>query len=495
MGQKSPSQLEGNNSPEDEDSNLSDSESDPPVELLERDTTFGGAFSGDANAELTCYFWGTSSLSLHLSRRVIVSSLPRKIDNATWMAMFDTNLCISSFVLLNHGMSAVYDEKGELYSFGYAPLGNGNELSFVKPVKIGAFDAETIVNVSGGYKNRSTTGHVLFLAENGRLFGCGDNRYFQACGEDLVVDSLRSPVRVGERTYCDMACGLKFSGAILSARKKMLSFGFAQRGCLGNELKEWKYKKSKPVKVTRLPRKSDWTIAAYCPGWGHCLALTKSSDGTESTVFVWGHNSEGQHGDASQSTKPDLDHESPEEIVFFRQKSIVVERIASGHAHCAAISEFGELYMWGLNIDGRCGVPVDTGFHRGESEHSNVLLPTLVIMPTGSGASWVCMSVSCATMHTLALFEDMVGGRRACFSWGTGQDGELGHGHREDGGDGPEEVVLEKYTVEGEEDSEMVVVAVHACRSLSFCVCSRRKTGERDLRDMKIQLLRDLLAL
>lgn len=71
--------------------------------------------------------------------------------------------------------------------------------------------------------------------------------------------------------------------------------------------------------------------------------------------------------------------------------------IAVGGWHSAAISEFGDLYVWGWNKHGQLGIPV-------RHKRSIYLLPELIdIYEAGSEDPSEINLVSCGTSHTIIL--------------------------------------------------------------------------------------------
>jgi len=86
----------------------------------------------------------------------------------------------------------------------------------------------------------------------------------------------------------------------------------------------------------------------------------------------------------------------------------VIKVVSAGYRHSAAVSDTGELYTWGEGDFGRLG--------HGDTNGRPV--PTLVRDISGVG------SVACGNAHTLALSSD----GRTVWSFGSGDNGKLGHG-------------------------------------------------------------------
>ena len=92
---------------------------------------------------------------------------------------------------------------------------------------------------------------------------------------------------------------------------------------------------------------------------------------------------------------------------------IVVAHLACGAAHCAIVTDAGELYTWGENGCGQLG--------HGDKRH--LKRRRLVVFAHGCGAGTSITGVACGRSHTLAL---TTGGR--LFACGSDKHGQLGLG-------------------------------------------------------------------
>ncbi|KAL0271708.1 UNVERIFIED_CONTAM: hypothetical protein PYX00_008714 [Menopon gallinae] len=130
---------------------------------------------------------------------------------------------------------------------------------------------------------------------------------------------------------------------------------------------------------------------------GHTLALTENG-----RLYSWGDGDYGKlgHGNCTIQRSPRL--------VGGALEGKIVKQVSAGYRHSAVVTEDGELYTWGEGEFGRLG--------HGDSNSCQV--PTLVRDLSGVG------SVSCGSAHTLALSAD---GRKV-WSFGSGDNGKLGHG-------------------------------------------------------------------
>ncbi|KAL1139382.1 hypothetical protein AAG570_006366 [Ranatra chinensis] len=130
---------------------------------------------------------------------------------------------------------------------------------------------------------------------------------------------------------------------------------------------------------------------------GHSLAL--SEDGQ---VYSWGDGDYGKlgHGNSTTQRQPKL--------IAGPLLGLKIVNISAGYRHSAAVTDDGQLYVWGEGDLGRLGL--------GDNRSKNI--PTLVPDLSGVG------SVACGSAHTLVLSSD----GKTVWSFGSGEAGKLGHG-------------------------------------------------------------------
>ncbi len=147
-------------------------------------------------------------------------------------------------------------------------------------------------------------------------------------------------------------------------------------------------------------------IVAMDGGGGHiCILL----DGGQ--VRCWGSAEYGETPQAGSSADVELDG--------------VAVGIATGWHHSCALMGSGEVYCWGLNSFGMLG----QGNLLDRRADSKVQGPARVPLP------FAAIAISAFGSHTCAVLE---GGVLAC--WGDNEYGQLGLGHTEIIGDGPDEM-------------------------------------------------------
>jgi alpha-tubulin suppressor-like RCC1 family protein len=88
-----------------------------------------------------------------------------------------------------------------------------------------------------------------------------------------------------------------------------------------------------------------------------------------------------------------------------------ISQVVCGGSHSGALTEQGQVFMWGLNRNGQCGVA---------ARSDSVLEPKLVDMSGMEGRPAV--AVVCGRNHSA-----MVTAEGRVYSWGAASFGRLGH--------------------------------------------------------------------
>ena len=166
-------------------------------------------------------------------------------------------------------------------------------------------------------------------------------------------------------------------------------------------------------------------------GLNHSGAVSVSG---EVYTFGWGLNGRLGHGDCNKRCSPCLVEKLKDELVF-------VMDVACGGASTGIVSDQGDVWSWGWNFYGQCGIPLadessasnspsvfddypsaptSEGGDEGEGGGGNVLLPRLTL----SGK--VVTSLSLGFAHAAAI--SAVG---ELYTWGFNEEGQLGLGHEQ----------------------------------------------------------------
>ncbi|MQY14324.1 hypothetical protein SRB5_44880 [Streptomyces sp. RB5] len=210
-------------------------------------------------------------------------------------------------------------------------LGDGTEEVRLTPVEVELPADARIVRAAGGAH------FSLALAEDGRLFGWGDNSYGQL-GDDTTTEH-HTPVEVhlpDGVQVTQVAAGGGHSLALTSAGD-VLAWGHNFYGELGDGGNTDRHE---PVE-TLLPAGAD--VSEVAVGWRHSLALTTDGD-----VLAWGNNTFGQLGDNTAEGRN-------EPVAVHLPAGVSVVDIGSGSYHSLAATSDGDVLAWGDNFWGQLG--------------------------------------------------------------------------------------------------------------------------------------------
>ncbi len=308
-----------------------------------------------------------------------------------------------------------------------------------KPSRVVGLQGVHIVQVAlGGW-------HALALDKDGQCWAWGGNEYNQCDsvggGRDLTVPSrCLTSVRVIQVEAGGMhSVALSEAGHIWQWGEPWGEF----------EMTVHREPRRLEVGVGHGADRGNATVIKVACGAFHNLALTSSG-----AVFSWGINDYGQLGNGTTSN-------SKVPILVEGLQDVSIRDVACGGWHSVAISEAGEVFVWGRGEYGRLGL--------GDKSGASKLRPTKV-----EGLEGHCVvEASCGGTHTLVVTD---GGR--IFVWGRGSFGRLGTGN-EQNYFGPVEVELP-----GGPDRWWVITAAAGGRhSMCLAVPDNGDIGERLLGD------------
>lgn len=259
------------------------------------------------------------------------------------------------------------------------------------PRLVKGYDGEPVRMVTGSWK------HTLFLTEDQRAFGFGNNDYGQLGIPFMQKHEVSYPVCLQTLQVVKLvkiATG-RCHSVCLSNEGQVFSFGYQEFGQLGNGVIS-KNIEELPTRIDRLLKHKLTDVAC---GLDHTLVLTENGD-----VHAWGFNQEGQCGDDSAT---DLDIPTP--VKGLTKK---VTRVFAGLDYSMAVTEDGDFFTWGAG----------EGLQMANGEKDIKLKPVLSGIPNEKITDMACSGAS-----VVALTES-----NAVYSWGVGMTGRLGHGDEED---------------------------------------------------------------
>jgi alpha-tubulin suppressor-like RCC1 family protein len=321
-------------------------------------------------------------------------------NNAQTISSNESNESIKDNSLGNFNIK----KEGLVLSFGKADqgkLGHGDiQLNRLVPTLIENLQTIGITKVA------SMSTNVIAIDSNGSAYvwGAGSG------GSPNTLHGLRSEIYPVILEYLppksivvDISCGLAHSLFLLDSGR-VLSRGNGSNGRLG--LGDC----SDRVEASFVSILSNDFITSVQCGACHSLALNVKGE-----LYCWGKNTQGQCGVGNIE-----DVLIPALNKTFQNIPLFIVELAAGWEHSACITKDGNLYTWGCGYkDSRRGVipPV-----LGQGNNEGKLSPELVSSIDGVKVS----KITCGWDHCLAL--DVKG---KVLSWGSGQNGKLGHGNEE----------------------------------------------------------------
>ncbi|CAN8252045.1 unnamed protein product [Cochlearia groenlandica] len=238
--------------------------------------------------------------------------------------------------------SVALTHKGDVFTWGYGGFGALGHSVYTRELVprrvVGSWDCKISAIATSGT-------HTAAITESGELYMWGreegDGRLGLGPGRGPNEGgglSVPSKVKALTVPVASVSCGGFFTMA-LTQEGQLWNWGANSNYELGrgDNLGGWE-----PMPVPSLESVRITQIA--CGGY-HTLALTE-----EGKVLSWGHGGHGQLGNSSLRNQ-----KIPTEIEALADKKIVF--IACGGSSSAAITDGGELWMWGNSKDFQLGVP------------------------------------------------------------------------------------------------------------------------------------------
>ena len=214
------------------------------------------------------------------------------------------------------------------------------------------------------------------------------------------------------------ACLLPEASAQLNGYRRVHSWGSNRFGELGIDHVEGQASQAKenqcdPQFVPTLGHEAlgpeGANLQRIVSGQNHVVAVTQEGD-----MYVWGRNDMGQLGLGFQGAEDTRTRYKPTLLELFSANGVKLEVIdvALGLEHTVVLVSGGRVYAWGSNQHGQLGIDVTPDLTPFTS------VPTAIDV---GGES--VMNVSAAAGHNVAL--SFTGG---VYTWGANQEGQLGLG-------------------------------------------------------------------
>ncbi|XP_072939555.1 probable E3 ubiquitin-protein ligase HERC4 isoform X2 [Epargyreus clarus] len=235
---------------------------------------------------------------------------------------------------------------------------------------------------------------------NSKMFCWGNATHHELCIEstdtlDLVIKPTLSKWR--ESNHIKAVAAGEFHTLYLTNVGHLYSCGSNEVGQLGRHTKDTDGKNPALVETFK-----GCTLTSIACGIQHSMAVDEWGQ-----PFSWGSDSMGQLG----SNLGPHAQDKPKIIKFLATKNVI--QIACGAYHSVALTNNGDLYSWGANSYGQCGLGTITN-----KETTPQPITSLLGVPIAL--------IACGSNHTFVLSKS-----GAVFGWGKNSHGQLGLQDRE----------------------------------------------------------------
>ncbi|XP_039007891.1 PH, RCC1 and FYVE domains-containing protein 1-like [Hibiscus syriacus] len=358
----------------------------------------------DFNAIGGVFIWGEGAGNGLLGGSHKTQTTVTRIDALSPKALKSTVLLDARNISCGNKHAVLVTKQGQIFSWGEGTggrLGHGVEADVSQPRLIGALSGSSIGLVACGEF------HTCAVTLSGDLYTWGDGSHnLGLLGHGTEVSKwiprkLRGDMQ-GMRVS-HLSCGA-WHTAVVTSTGKLFTFGDGTFGALGHGDRN----------NTSLPREVEAlrglrTLRASCGVW-HTAAVAEvlselSGEFSSGKLFTWGDGEKGQlgHGDKEPRLVPSLVALS--DTTSFSQ-------VACGHSITVALTDTGKVYSMGNDGHGSLG-------SSGSSK-----LPTCV---KGNIKNSRIEEIACGSYHIAVRCSDA-----KIYTWGKGENGQLGHGDKED---------------------------------------------------------------
>lgn len=224
--------------------------------------------------------------------------------------------------------------------------------------------------------------HSLFLTETGKVYACGwgaDGQtglgHHSMCSEPTALAGDLAGVEVQQvNTYGDCSLAVSREGQLYGwGNSEYLQLASVTETAQINSPRH-------------MPFKGVGKIVQAACGGTQVAILNESGE-----VFVWGYGILGKGPDLSESPTPEL----VPPTLFGRSEfnpSVAVRQIRCGLNHFAAVTDRGELFVWGKNVRGCLGI----------GKRDDQYFPWRVTVPGH------VVDVACGVDHMVALVKSLI---------------------------------------------------------------------------------------
>ncbi|XP_062859486.1 secretion-regulating guanine nucleotide exchange factor isoform X2 [Trichomycterus rosablanca] len=275
-------------------------------------------------------------------------------------------------------------------SYGQLGLGHAEDQRIPQCADCGN-KARTVRAITGG------GGHSAIITDSGELLVCGQNHKGQlGLGHVLEVLTFQLCHLPGKRSVQQVSCGWDFT-IILTDNGHVLACGSNSFGQLGisPEIKHT----AEPLLIKSLNE----PLISVAAGLRHALAVTGSGK-----VYQWGTGLCTQAKRALNPHPVSVHLTAREPCLVTGLDQVSAWRVTAGSAHCACLTDSGDVFLWGSNKHGQMC-----------SRESFLPLPTVLDRVLFNGEK--VYTLHSGWTHLIAQTES-----GKVFTWGRADYGQLG---------------------------------------------------------------------
>lgn len=295
----------------------------------------------------SCYSWGstdTTSIQATPKRITIPSSCP--IDQV-FAGKNQTTVAISC--------------SGEAYSWGSGNIGRVSTIKSIRDLPHKVKMCQKVHSCSLGED------HGMLLDIEGNVYAFGSSSEGKIGISNLKRDQIiTTPKKVDIKGRCVViACGQSTSTLVVVNSAESIQTHILMYGRHGFQSRSG-IKKNRRMRYDAKPLKFQFQsmVSSLSSGSNHVLAVVNQR------LFGWGSNDNGRLAQKKLSTIIS----EPIEIVWFSEKNILIDSVAAGSAHSIVLSEDrSKVYAFGWNLYHQCG----------NYDQENILEPTILQLSNG----------------------------------------------------------------------------------------------------------------
>jgi alpha-tubulin suppressor-like RCC1 family protein/ferredoxin len=275
--------------------------------------------------------------------------------------------------------------------------------------------------------NTEDNGHISYACEvlafgrtNHLALGVQGGKNYEEKGTNMASSSSSDPNttyrphrvqefaqdRVGREGSAVAVAAAAHHTLVATRQGHLFAFGVGTGGRLGLGDNE----RHCPTPTRVLGALEKLRVVAIAAAENHSLCVT-----SEGAVYAFGSNRFGQLG-YSNGVADDSKCCSPRRVEDLWKKHILCISVAAGEKHSVALTQKGEVYVWGCNASGQLGI----NHHRSNSGTGQRVQRVEALW--NNDKMRVCFQVAASSQATLALVKPSPGGLpvNQIFAWGHG---------------------------------------------------------------------------